>query len=173
MIFLILVTWRIMQRMPPSFNKKSTHHRDLLRYPWAVYSRVILRKAGRARYIVICINPAFTKMIDGTEKPKIPCAIHSIKISGNFGPTGKVSKKLVHLSRWTTFPGRTDWNFGWMDRAWVLSLQTRSAMQRIEWKWHFLGIGFSFLFLTRVIHFYRERSHWPFSSVLHYRKDLG
>ena len=25
-----------------------------------------------ARYIVICINPAFTKMIDRTEKPKIP-----------------------------------------------------------------------------------------------------
>ena len=31
-----------------------------------------------------------------------------------FGPTGKVSKKLVHLLRWTTFPGR---NFGCMDRA--------------------------------------------------------
>ena len=35
-------------------------------------SRVILSQAGRARYIVICINPAFTKMIDRTEKPKIP-----------------------------------------------------------------------------------------------------
>ena len=35
-------------------------------------SRVILSEAGRVRYIVICINPAFTKMIDGTEKPKIP-----------------------------------------------------------------------------------------------------
>ena len=44
------------------------------------------------------------------------------KISGNFGPkktsmdrfgpTGKVSKKLVHLLRWTTFPGRTGLNFG-------------------------------------------------------------
>ena len=31
-----------------------------------------------------------------------------------FGPTGKVSKKLVHLLRWTTFRGR---NFGRMDRA--------------------------------------------------------
>ena len=30
------------------------------------------------------------------------------------GPTGKVSKKLVHLLRGTTFPGR---NFGWRDRA--------------------------------------------------------
>ena len=27
-----------------------------------------------------------------------------------FGPTGKVSKKRV--LRWTTFPGRTGWNFG-------------------------------------------------------------
>ena len=34
-----------------------------------------------------------------------------------FGPTGKVSKTRVHLLRWTTFPGRTGWNFGWMDRA--------------------------------------------------------
>ena len=38
-----------------------------------------------------------------------------------FGPTGKVSKKLVHLLRWTTFPGRTGRNFGWMDRALCLS----------------------------------------------------
>ena len=43
--------------------------------------------------------------------------IHSTKISGNFGPTGKVSKKRVHLLRWTTFPGRTGWNFGRMDRT--------------------------------------------------------
>ena len=35
-------------------------------------SRVILSQAGQARYTVICINPAFTKIIDGTEKPKIP-----------------------------------------------------------------------------------------------------
>ena len=42
-----------------------------------------------------------------------------------FGPTGKVSKKRVHLLRWTTFPGRTGWNFGWMDRA--LDLGTLGA----------------------------------------------
>ena len=29
-----------------------------------------------------------------------------------FGPTGKVSKKLVHLLRWSSFPGRTGLNFG-------------------------------------------------------------
>ena len=34
-----------------------------------------------------------------------------------FGPTGKVSKKQVHLLRWSSFPGRTALNFGWMDRA--------------------------------------------------------
>ena len=34
-----------------------------------------------------------------------------------FGPTGKVSKKQVHLLRWSSFPGRTGLNFGWMDRA--------------------------------------------------------
>ena len=34
-----------------------------------------------------------------------------------FGPTGKVSKKRVHLLRWTTIPCRTGWNFGWMNCA--------------------------------------------------------
>ena len=34
-----------------------------------------------------------------------------------FGPTKKVSKKRVHLMRWSSFPGRTVWNFGLMDRA--------------------------------------------------------
>ena len=29
-----------------------------------------------------------------------------------FGPTRKVSEKLVHLLRWTTCPGRTGLNFG-------------------------------------------------------------
>ena len=39
-----------------------------------------------------------------------------------FGPTGKVSEKRVHLLRWSSFPGRTGWNFGWMDRAQALCL---------------------------------------------------
>ena len=34
-----------------------------------------------------------------------------------FGPTGKVSKKRVHLLRWSSFFGRTGLNFGRMDRA--------------------------------------------------------
>ena len=34
-----------------------------------------------------------------------------------FGPTGKVSKKLVHLLRWSSSPGRTVLDFGCMDRA--------------------------------------------------------
>ena len=42
-----------------------------------------------------------------------------------FGPAGKVSKKRVHLLRWSSFSGRTGWNFGWMDHAlgcWFFSL---------------------------------------------------
>ena len=62
---------RIKQRPVPSFDKKSFHHRDFLRYSWAA-AKVILSQAGRARHTVICINPAFTKMIEGTEKSKIP-----------------------------------------------------------------------------------------------------
>ena len=54
----------VLFRLPPSFDKNSTHHHNFLCYSWR--SRVILSQAGRARYIVI-----FIKMIDGTEKPKI------------------------------------------------------------------------------------------------------
>ena len=50
-----------------------------------------------------------------------------------FGPTGKFSKKRVHLLRWTTFPGRTGWNFGWMDRAHsLLVLLTKTWIQYLE-----------------------------------------
>ena len=34
--FLFLSLARIKQPLPPSFDKKSTHHRDFLRYSWAV-----------------------------------------------------------------------------------------------------------------------------------------
>ena len=34
-----------------------------------------------------------------------------------FGPTREVSRKRVHLLRWTYFPGLPGWNFDWMDRA--------------------------------------------------------
>ena len=46
-------------------------------------------------------------------QPKFP-EISVQNSMDRLGPTGKVSKKRVHLLRWTTFPG---WNFGWMDRA--------------------------------------------------------
>ena len=44
-------------------------------------------------------------------QPKFP-KISVQNSMDRFGPTGKVSKKRVHLLRWTTFPGRTSWNFG-------------------------------------------------------------
>ena len=47
-------------------------------------------------------------------QPKFP-EISAQNSMDRFGPTGKVSKTRVHLLRWTTFPGRTGWNFGWMD----------------------------------------------------------
>ena len=52
-----------------------------------------------------------------------------------FGPTGKVSKKRVHLLRWSSFPGRTGWNFGWMDRALkTQSPKTKTRNPKIETK---------------------------------------
>ena len=49
-------------------------------------------------------------------QPKFP-EISVQNSMDRFGPTGKVSKKRVHLLRWSSFPLRTGWKFGWMDRA--------------------------------------------------------
>ena len=49
-------------------------------------------------------------------QPKFP-EISVQNSMDRFGPTGKVSKKQVHLLRWSFFPGRTGLNVGWMDRA--------------------------------------------------------
>ena len=46
-------------------------------------------------------------------QPKFP-EISVQNSMDRFGPTGKVSRKLVHLVRWTTFPGRTGWKI-WMN----------------------------------------------------------
>ena len=49
-------------------------------------SRDILGQAGRAHYIVICINPAFTKMIDGTENQKSLLSLQNAQCdTTNFG----------------------------------------------------------------------------------------
>ena len=66
--FLFLSLGRRKETMPASFHKKSTPCRDFLCY--SKQSRVILSQAGQARYIEICSNLTFTKMIDRTQKPK-------------------------------------------------------------------------------------------------------
>ena len=71
----IFWSFLFLSRLLPSFDKNSTHHRDL---PWFFVSLFVgslesfsarPMQAGRASYILIYINPAFTQMIDGTEKP--------------------------------------------------------------------------------------------------------
>ena len=71
LIFLIIVTCK---NKATSASLPSTKNplTDAISFAILEQSRVILSQAGRERYIMICINPAFTKMIDGTEKPKIP-----------------------------------------------------------------------------------------------------
>ena len=44
-------------------------------------------------------------------QPKFP-EISVQNSMDRFGPTGKVSKKQVHLLRWSSFPGRTGLNVG-------------------------------------------------------------
>ena len=65
---------------------------------------------------VIFRKPTFNGLFQRLSKG----AIHSTKISGNFGPKLNVSvrsnrksfEKRFHLLRWSSFPGRTGWNFG-------------------------------------------------------------
>ena len=68
--FLFLSLARIKRSLPPSLDKKSPNYRHSLPYSWAVSLGSFSAKLGE--HVVICINPAFTKMIDRTEKPKIP-----------------------------------------------------------------------------------------------------
>ena len=63
-------------------------------------------------------------------QPKFP-EISVQNSMDRFGQTGKVSIKRVHLLRWTNFPGRTGWNFGWMDRAPTLAYATINKISGI------------------------------------------
>ena len=70
LLFLIFVHSIIKQRLLPSFDKNPLT--IAISFAILEQSRVILSQAERTRYIVICINLAFSKMFDGIEKPKIP-----------------------------------------------------------------------------------------------------
>ena len=77
--FFFLSLGRIKQRQSPSFDIKIC---SPLRFPSLFLNSVESFSAKLGEHvIVICINPAFTKMIDGTEKPKIPLnfAIHAAR----------------------------------------------------------------------------------------------
>ena len=66
------------------------------------------------RVIIFVCYKKFDCQWARSSQPKFP-EISVQKSMDRFGPTEKVSKKLVHLLRWTTFPGRTGLNFGWID----------------------------------------------------------
>ena len=66
------------------------------------------------------VLPARARALDVNNNPSIQSNFPEISVQNSmdrFGPTGKVSKKRVHLLRWSSFPRRTGWNFGWIDRA--------------------------------------------------------
>ena len=68
-------------------------------------------------------------------QPKFP-EISVQNSMDRFGPTGKVSKIQVHLLRWSSFPGRTGLNVGWMDRAqghFPFSPKFRKFRLEIKW----------------------------------------
>ena len=68
LIFLILVTCKN-KAMSASFLQQKIYSPS--RFPLLFLNSLEFDQAGRARYNVICINPAFTKVIDGTKKTKI------------------------------------------------------------------------------------------------------
>ena len=72
LIFLIVVTCKNNATYTSFIRQKLHHHRDFLCY--SRRARVILSQAGRARYIVIFINPAFTNMIDGKSLRSLQCS---------------------------------------------------------------------------------------------------
>ena len=61
----------------------------------------------------------------GSIQPKIQ-EISVLNSMDRFDPTGKVSKKLVHLLRWTTLPGRTGRKF-WLNgsRPWCSHMKLK------------------------------------------------
>ena len=81
-----------------------------------IFSYYSLISSCVVHHLLIMSLPSTWKLRARSIQPKFPeiSVQHSMD---RFGPTGKVSKKRVHLLRWTTFPGRTGWNFGWKDRA--------------------------------------------------------
>jgi len=63
------------------------------------------------RYLILVILTIPERLRARSIQPKFP-EISVQNSMDRFGPTEKVSKKRVHLLRWTNFPGRTGWNFG-------------------------------------------------------------
>ena len=72
MIFLILVTCKN-KATPASFLRQTIHSPSRFSL---LFLSSLEQELAKPRYIVICINPAFTKMIDGTKIPKIPSSIY-------------------------------------------------------------------------------------------------
>ena len=88
-----------------------------------------MKTTPKRSYGAQSIQPKFQPVRPGKKvdpwarsiQPKFP-EISVQNSMDRFGPTGKVSKKLVHLLRWSSFPGRTGLDFGSMDRAPFLKL---------------------------------------------------
>ena len=68
-------------------------------------------------------------------QPKFP-EISVQNSMDRFSPTEKVSEKMVHLFRWSSFAGRTGLNFGWMDRAHcrLVSVVKLTTFSRFSWE---------------------------------------
>ena len=73
-ICLTLVTSKN-KAMSASFLQQKIRFTIAISFAILEQSGVILSQAVRARYIVICIKPTFTQIIDRTEKTKIPSKI--------------------------------------------------------------------------------------------------
>ena len=107
--------------MRPLIKKANDSIAPLISYPVLPRSRERKISLFSVRQSEIWVRDyRLCKGIQGKRARSIQPKFPEISVQNSmdrFGPTGKVSKKRVHLLRWTTFPCRTGWNFGWMNCA--------------------------------------------------------
>ena len=97
------------------FHIHSTVSGAFLQLFYSHWQRLFLASKWWSWILTVCTSCKSSYRARSIQ-PKFP-EISVQNSMDQFGPTGKVSKKQVHLLRWSSFPGRTGLNFGWMDRA--------------------------------------------------------
>ena len=170
LIFLILVTCKN-KAMSASFLQQKIYSPS--RFPLQFLNSLELGQAGRAPYNVICINPAFTKVIDGTKKPKISSKFairvwwyneFRCNMSTNQNSWPDLAQTLCHRYGISVIKAQMSlqWNFPWgKEKAERI---VRAFSRDIE-KCPLWGVNPKWVRLTRL-------NRWG-NSPVHIKRDLN